>query len=377
MADAADRSLLGGLTPAAFLRRHWQKRALLVRDAIPGFSGLLSRAELFRLAGRDDVESRLVLRERGTWSLAHGPFRGAHFRTLPARGWTLLVQGVNLHLGAGDALMRRFAFIPYARLDDLMVSYATPGGGVGPHFDSYDVFLLQGDGRRRWRTSRQRDLALKPALPLKILAPVPAGAARGRSRRATCCTCRRIARTTASRWKTCTTYSIGFRAPSAQQLATAFLDWLRDHIALDGRYADPDLRPAREPARIGAAMRAQCAARLAGIRWDRTSADIFLGCHLTEPKATVFFAPPAQPLTPRAFAAAAARRGVRLDARTQLLYDERRVFINGAAMAWPQTGARALERLANARRLRAGARWPAAPAALLYRWYCDGFVHLD
>ncbi|MFI4952039.1 MAG: JmjC domain-containing protein [Burkholderiales bacterium] len=376
MADAADRSLLGGLTPAAFLRRHWQKRALLVRDAIPGFSGLLSRAELFRLAGRDDVESRLVLRERGTWSLAHGPFRGAHFRTLPARGWTLLVQGVNLHLGAGDALMRRFAFIPYARLDDLMVSYATPGGGVGPHFDSYDVFLLQGDGRRRWRTSRQRDLALKPALPLKILA-------RFRPESAWTlapgdmlylppdCAHDGVA------LEECTTYSIGFRAPSAQQLATAFLDWLRDHIALDGRYADPDLRPAREPAHIGAAMRGQCAARLAGIRWDRTSADIFLGCHLTEPKATVFFAPPAQPLTPRAFAAAAARRGVRLDARTQLLYDERRVFINGAAMAWPQTGARALERLANARRLRAGARWPASPAALLYRWYCDGFVHLD
>jgi len=149
MSDAVDRNLLGGLTPAAFLRRHWQKRALLVRDAIRGFRGLVSHAELFRLACRDDVESRLVLREGGRWSLAHGPFRASDFASLPSRRWTLLVQGVNLHLPAGDALLRRFAFIPYARLDDLMVSYAAPGGGVGAHADSYDVFLLQGEGRRR------------------------------------------------------------------------------------------------------------------------------------------------------------------------------------------------------------------------------------
>ena len=132
MADADDRSLLGGLTPAAFLRRYWQKRALLVRDAIRGFSGLMSPQQLFRLAVRDDVESRLVLRERGRWSLAHGPFRAADFASLPSRGWTLLVQGVNLYLASGDTLLRRFAFIPYARLDDLMVSYAVPGGGVDP-----------------------------------------------------------------------------------------------------------------------------------------------------------------------------------------------------------------------------------------------------
>ncbi|MGH8800150.1 MAG: cupin domain-containing protein, partial [Casimicrobiaceae bacterium] len=262
MAGTADRTPLGGLTPAAFLRRHWQKRALLVRDAIPGFEGLLSRAELIRMAGRDDVESRLVLRERARWSLTHGPFRAADFRTLPGRGWTLLVQGVNLHVRAADALLRRFAFIPYARLDDLMVSYAAPGGGVGPHFDSYDVFLLQGDGRRRWRTSGQRNLALKPGLPLKILA-------RFRPEHAWTlgpgdmlylppdCAHDGVA------LDACTTYSIGFRAPSAQQLATAFLDWLRDDMALDGRYADPDLRPTREPARIGDAMRAQCAAALA------------------------------------------------------------------------------------------------------------------
>lgn len=375
MADADDRSLLGGLTPAAFLRRYWQKRALLVRDAIRGFNGLLSPPQLLRLAFRDDVESRLVLRERGRWSLAHGPFHAADFASLPSRGWTLLVQGVNLHLASGDALLRRFAFIPYARLDDLMVSYAVPGGGVGPHADSYDVFLLQGNGRRRWRVSRQRDLALKPRMPLKLLARFtpddawilgpgdmlylpPDYAHDGVALDA------------------CMTYSVGFRAPSAQDLATAFLDWLRDQLALGGRYADPDLGPAREPARIGPAMQAQCAAALNRIRWNRSVADVFLGCHLSEPKPNVYFAPPARPLSRRRFAMAAARRGLRLDARTQLLYDARWLFINGAVIARPGGGASMIERLANSRRTDPGARIEGAPARLLYRWYCDGYLHL-
>jgi 50S ribosomal protein L16 3-hydroxylase len=376
MSDAADRNLLGGLTPAAFLRRHWQKRALLVREAIRGFRGLVSGTELFRLACRDDVESRLVLREGGRWSLAHGPFRAADFTSLPPRRWTLLVQGVNLHLPAGDALLRRFAFIPYARRDDLMVSYAAPGGGVGAHADSYDVFLLQGEGRRRWRTSRQRDLSLKPASPLKLLANFrpdsdwtlepgdmlylpPDHAHEGVAVDA------------------CTTYSVGFRAPSTQQLATAFLDWLRDDLSLDGRYADPNLQPARAPARIGAAMQTRCAAALGRIRWDRSAADIFLGCYLTEPKPNVYFTPPPRPLTPRAFAAAAARRGLSLDARTQLLYDGRWFFINGAVIARSRTGGVAIERLADARGMARGDPGTAASGQLLYRWYCDGYLHLD
>ena len=172
----------------------------------------------------------------------HGPFRRSDFRALPERNWTLLIQGVNLHVPAADALLRRFSFVPYARLDDLMVSYAAPGGGVGPHFDSYDVFLLQGKGQRRWRLSRQRDLALKPDVPLKILARfrpdhvvlldpgdmlyLPPGIAHDGVAIAAC-----------------STYSIGFRAPSAQELGIAFVDWLRDRIALDGWYRDPGSGP--------------------------------------------------------------------------------------------------------------------------------------
>src|SRR5512143_3674473 len=311
--------LLGGHSPAAFLRRFWQKDALLVRNAVPGFAGMLPARELAALALRDDVESRLVVRDGARWSLAHGPFRRTDLRSLPARDWTLLVQGVNLHHAGADALLRRFAFVPLARLDDLMVSLAAPGGGVGPHFDSYDVFLLQGSGRRRWRYGRQRDLALKRGLPLKILrrfAPdhdcvldpgdmlylPPAYAHDGVA------------------VDLCTTYSIGFRAPDANELGTAFLDFLRDRLQLAGRYADANLAPTREPARIPVRMQRRCAQMLAAIRWNGAIVDEFVGCFLSEPKPTVFFAPPAVPLSRPAFLARARAHGTGLDPRTLRLY---------------------------------------------------------
>jgi 50S ribosomal protein L16 3-hydroxylase len=271
-------------------------------------------------------------------------------------------------------LLRRFSFIPYARLDDLLVSYAAPGGGVGPHFDSYDVFLLQGEGRRRWRLSRQRDLSLKPDLPLKILA-------RFRSRREHVLDSGDmlylppgIAHDGVA-IDACSTYSIGFRAPSAQELGTAFLDWLSDRLALDGRYRDPDLSPARAPARIGPELHAYAIRALAELRWDDRAVVRFLGTYLTEPKPSVAFERPRRAFGFRAFIAGAMRRGVRLDSRTQLLYDAHSLFINGDALDRPAEAWATIRRLANTRELPAGGT-AAGAANLLYRWYRDGFLHL-
>jgi 50S ribosomal protein L16 3-hydroxylase len=279
---------LGGLAVPTFLRRHWHKMPLLVRNAIEGFAGPFTAGRLFSLSGRDDVESRLVVRDGARWSLAHGPFRRADFAALPPRNWTLLVQGVNLVEPAGDALLRRFSFLPFARLDDLMVSYAAPGGGVGPHVDSYDVFLLQGFGRRRWRYGVQDDVALKRGLPLKILrrfspdsdatlAPgdmlylPPSVAHDGVAIDA------------------CTTYSIGFRAPSATELTAAFLDFLRDELDPPGRYADPDPGPVRAPAAISAPMRRRYLRLLKGVSWDDATAARFVGAHLVRTESARFF----------------------------------------------------------------------------------------
>ena len=374
MSDQA-RVLLGGQTPARFLRAHWQKHARLVRSAVPGFAGIFDGAQLMALAQRDDVESRIVVNTGERYSVTHGPFRRSHFRGLPARGWTLLVQGLNLHSAEADALLRGFAFIPFARLDDVMASYAVPQGGVGPHFDSYDVFLLQGFGRRRWRYGPQRDLSLVEGVPLKILARFtprhdvvlepgdmlylpPNHAHEGTA------------------IETCTTYSIGFRASSAQELATSFLDFLRDALTIDGRYADPDLAPTDEPARIDARMQKRSAALLAKIRWDATTIERFLGSMLSEPKPVVVFDLPSQQLSRAAFARRIAGHGVALDRRTQLLYDDERFYINGAEASVPARNVALLRKFANSRRLsaRACAKLPDATLALLHDWYRDGFL---
>jgi 50S ribosomal protein L16 3-hydroxylase len=352
---SARLGLLGDRTPRAFLARHWQKDALLVRAALPGFAGLFTRDAIKALAARDDVESRLIVRDGRAYSLEHGPFRKADFRALPGRDWTLLVQGVNLHSDAADALLRRFAFLPYARLDDLMVSYAVPGGGVGPHFDSYDVFLLQGFGRRRWRWGRQDDLALRPGLPVKIL----------------------------RRFQPTEDAVLGpgdmlYLPASHTELAQGFLDHLRDRIDIAGRYEDPDAKPSREPARIATAMQRRATKVLSGIRWNREDVARFLGAMLSEPKHDVYFEPPPSPLSARAFAASARRRGVHLDRRTQWLYDDGAIYVNGDARPWPAGDRAALAELANARAL-AGKRVAALPPdgiAYLHEAYRNGYVHL-
>ena len=370
------RVLLGGRTPAAFLRKFWHKDALLTRNALPGFNGLFTRAELFAFGERDDVESRLLIRDGGRWTFANGPFKRSDWKALPERNWTLLVQGVNLLSDAADALMRRFSFVPFARLDDLMVSYAAPGGGVGPHFDSYDVFLLQGEGQRRWKYGRQDDLSLKPGLPLRILRKFvperddvvgpgdllylpPQFAHDG------------VAVTA------CQTYSIGFRAATANEFAAGFLDFLRDEVDLPGRYADPDLAPTSTPARIGPAMQRQSAKILAGIRWDASRVARFLGCWLSEPKPHVFFEPPERPLPLPRFQAAIAKSGVCLDRRSTLLYDDQNLYINGSALPWPVQDAALLARLADQRGLSAGDAAALGPevTALLHQWYRDGFAN--
>ena len=368
---------LGRLTPSTFLDRYWQKRPLLLRGAVAGFTGPLDRRGLFALACRDDVESRLVVRSGRTWNMEHGPFRRRQLGALPPKGWTLLVQGVNLVLPAADELLRRFRFVPYARLDDVMVSYAAPGGGVGPHVDSYDVFLLQGFGRRRWRIGTPSDLELLPNVPVKILR-------RFRPRR---------------EWvlgpgdmlylppryahdgvavEACTTWSVGFRAPAARELSTALLDFMHDRFDADGVYADPDLRPTREPARIDGAFAARVSAMVAPISRDRKLVTEFLGTWLTEPKRQVVFSRPENPLSRGRFMQATARHGIRLDLRSQMLYDDRHLFINGEALRWPADSTGSLRALANERGLGPGFPSPTeASIDRLYEWYRHGYLHVD
>ena len=368
------QGLLGGLTGAAFLRRHWQKRPLFVRAALPGCDAWLQRDMLLEWALRDDMESRLVMHTRNRWTVRQGPFRRAELHRLPARGWTLLVQGVEqIHPGAA-ALLQQFSFVPHARLDDLMVSYAPPGGGVGPHFDSYDVFLLQGAGTRRWRISAQKKIALVADAPLRILKQFrhtrewisepgdllylpPRYAHEGVA------------------IDPCVTLSVGFRAPRKQELAASFLEFLQDELQLDGIYEDRDLPLQRHPAELSTYLLHKFTRILKNIRWNKDDIRKFSGRYLTEPKPHIVFRPPRRPASLHAFTRRVAAKGVRLALPTRMLFSGSSIFINGEHHHVDHRDSAALMRLADRR---AAPAFPASAitARLLHAWYCAGYVEI-
>ena len=367
-----NKQLLGGVSRDEFLRDYWQKQPLLVRNAIPDFAGLIEPGALFELAEDEDVQARLVRQKGAGWDLQQGPFAANDFKSGRSKAvWTLLVQELNHYLPGGEALLQQFDFIPHARLDDLMVSYAVPGGGVGPHFDSYDVFLLQGRGHRRWQISAQDDLTLIDGAPLRILQHFqpeqewvlgpgdmlylpPHYAHNG------------IA------MDECMTYSIGFRAPTTQEIATQFLVYMQDKLVLEGRYQDPDLALQAHPAEIGEAMIGQMEAMIARVRWGRADVADFLGRYLTEPKPHVYFQPPRRAAGFEKFAAQVQKQGVRLAPQSRMLFHADQYYLNGEAVEF--AGCRdLLQVLADKRRIPAQL-FDAVTLGWLYDGYVDGFL---
>lgn len=362
-------TLLGGLSPAQFMRRHWQKKPLLVRNALPGFQPLLTRQQLFAMAGEESVESRLIVHQASGWKLRHGPFKKSSFPPFAQKRWTLLIQGVDLHLDAGHELLQRFRFLPDARMDDLMISWASDGGGVGPHFDSYDVFLMQASGQRLWRIGRQKNLSLQPDVPLKILTHfepeqehllgpgdmlyLPPG----------------WAHDGIAVGNDCMTYSAGFRVPQRAALASELLQRMADAYEDDTLYRDPQQEATDTPAAVPPALEDFAADALARMLSDRQSLACSLGEALTEPKPKVWFSEPAS----------AWREGaVRLDRRSRMMYDARHLFINGESLRAGGADARLMRELADRRCLSAAQvrRASAAARSALQEWYEAGWLHL-
>lgn len=367
--------LLGGISPETFMQRYWHKKPLVIRQAIPGFVPLLERIELLELAAQEEVESRLVVQDasgKGAgWKFKHGPFARKALPPFKQAGWTLLVQGVDMHDERVHSLINQFRFVPDARLDDLMISYATDQGGVGPHFDSYDVFLLQAHGRRRWRIGRQKDLSLQPDMPLKILAnfepeeefvlepgdmlylpPKYAhdGIAEGE----------------------CMTYSIGFRSPSQSELAQEVLQRLAEQAVDElpaALYADPKQAAVEAHAALPPAMLEFAQFAVQAALKDHKAVARALGEYLSEPKANVWFDGEGQDID----------GAIRLDRRTRMLYDEHHVFINGESFNATGRDAQLIKRLADqrcldakeVRRLSDGAR------DLVQDWCEAGWLHVD
>lgn len=365
-------TLLGGLTPAQFMKRHWHKKPLLVRQAIPDFKPCVGRSELVAMAAQDDVESRLIVHGDKGWRLKHGPLARRSLPPFTQKKWTFLVQGVDLHHEGVHELMQQFRFVPDARLDDLMISYATDGGGVGPHFDNYDVFLLQAHGRRRWRIGRQKDMDLVQGVPLKILAHFEPeqefvlepgdmlylppkwahdGIAEGE----------------------CMTWSIGFRSPGAGELARELLQGLADEAMErlgDAVYRDPQQPAVATPGAIPEALLDFARDALRKAQDDPGVLALLLGEYLTEPKAQVWF-------EVHEGARLRAGHGVALDRRTRMMYDVRHIFINGEGFRVGGRDARWLRSLADQRQLSASAVAALSEDAqnALLDWLGNGWLH--
>ena len=418
--------LLGNISPAEFMRKYWQKKPLLIRGATAGFKPFLSREELFAMAEQEDVESRLVVetvtkstsksskKANPKWTMTNGPIYADVLPALKTPNWTLLVQGVDLHNQAAYELKNQFRFAPDARLDDLMISFATDGGGVGPHFDSYDVFLLQAQGQRRWKFGKQKDLTLQKDVPLKILAnfapeqefvleagdmlylpPMYAheGVAVGE----------------------CMTYSIGFRAPAELELARELLqrfadDTLEDedeenedegedgefegeNSAIADEYAanaaikkiaknavnkvfykDPKQAPVEAPAQIPAALLDFAKQAVEKAMSDPDALARNLGEYLTEPKANVWFDEP-EPESEEDIILTRQNR-VDLHPRSQMLFDARHIFLNGESWRAAGKDAVLMQRLANQRFLEPKDLTKASDGAmaLLQEWADAGWL---
>jgi 50S ribosomal protein L16 3-hydroxylase len=373
----------------------------LVRRAIPEFRPLLSRAELFSMAADEDVESRLIVQKGDSWKMKQGPMARRSLPPVSQPGWTLLVQSVDNHHEAVHALLQKFRFVPDARLDDLMISYATTGGGVGPHFDSYDVFLLQASGRRRWKIGRQADLSLQQGVPLKILQNFdpdeefvleagdmlylpPAYAHEG------------VAEASVDadgKAADCMTYSVGFRAPAAGELAASLLHRLAEFSedaqsdaedSIEGEiskvktrrlYRDSAQAATDTPAAIPAKLLGFARKAVIDALKDPLALACALGESMTEPKSSTYFEPP---LDAWSFgSSASSQQTVRLARLTRMMYDKHHVFMNGESYRARGADATLMHRLADSRELSARDLRAASSQAcdLLADWHSAGWLH--
>lgn len=384
-------TLLGGITPQDFMRDYWQRKPLLIRQAIPGFKHTLTIADIRQLVKREEVESRLIWQDEKGWNMKTGPFNRLPAASKP--NWSVLAQSVDLHDDATAALMRQFRFISDARMDDAMISIATDGGGVGPHFDSYDVFLLQAHGQRRWRISQQQDLTLEAGLPLKILKNFQAeeefvlepgdmlylpphaahdGVAVG----------------------TCMTISIGFRAPTQATLACGMLEAANDQIlanlgdvgglyanpvipgpSLSDTFKDPDVAATSNPAALPDSLIDATVDAIKKVKFNQKLAARFLGQWLTDIPPNAYFEPSNEDMDLSTAMPASGK--LALDRCTKLMYRGKQLFINGEVAPIPASSR--LRLLADERELLCNSEKAAGlknkELRVLTEWLHEGWLH--
>jgi len=381
-------ALFGGISPDQFMKQYWHKKPLLVRGAIPAFalasdnqqalSSPISSKALFNLASDELVESRLI--QANPWRFKTGPFKKNSLPKLEHRDWTLLFQGMEAHVPAAATVLSWFRFIPDARLDDLMISIAGIGGGVGPHFDSYDVFLIQMSGKRQWRISEQKDLSLNPNLPLKILQNfcvehdwiLEAGDMLYLPPH--------IAHDGIALDAGCQTWSVGFRSPSFKELLQEGLWRLAESLeeipGLDEKFADPGQRASSQPEQLPHELIMQLEQKLKGLKLDQLSQFLpGITAYLSEPKQQAFFNGPEQPLSPKQFTNKLRQQALLPHPQTRILAQNRVVFCNGEMVTKGQSrGVQKAWYLLASKKALICQNLPEAANSSLYEAYLSGWL---
>ena len=349
---------LGNITAAEFLRDYWQKKPLLVRNAFPEIASLIDPDELTGLSMEEGIEARIVIEKGKTpWQVMHGPFTDKTFSKLPKTHWTLLVQAVDHYLPELGDYLDYFNFIPNWRIDDIMVSYAPEGGSVGPHFDQYDVFLIQGRGQRHWQlgqycddsTPRLPDVKLRILQDMQpwfdeVLNPgdllyVPPGLAHYG-----------VAR------NDCMTYSIGFRAPGLAQLLERVVDNALEAKGGHRLYVDPDLSAQPNPGQLSDAALENLRRQVLAVLEDPAQFREAVLPFLTEAKYEDYEPETAELADDELVEVLAAGALLRRDPASRYVYigssdAAERLFINGEDAGLPTTAATLGALLAERRRL--------------------------
>ncbi|WVN41213.1 cupin domain-containing protein [beta proteobacterium MWH-UniP1] len=345
-------SWLGGMTPAQFMKKHWQKKPLLVRNAFPDFVPPVSIEEVLGLCRNDLAQSRMVKKSKTKWSLDHGPFEPDQIPSVKKSNWTVLVQQVNTLLPEADRFLDAFRFVPEARLDDLMISVAGPDGGIGAHTDSYDVFLIQAAGKRRWEVATKFSPELEENVPLKILRNFTAEDDWVLEPGDLLYLPPNVAHRGTAVGAGCMTWSVGFRAPGRVALADHAWAVHLDSLP-DTDWQDPWLAATAHPGQIPDRLLKALTAQVLASFPKKPAVETAIATVLSEPAPAAVFNPPKRPATPEKFWALAAKKGLRLASPSRLIYRGKQFFMNGEnlGLALSKSETKALKNLSDKRQL--------------------------
>jgi len=344
--------ILGKTSINDFLKNYWQKKPLLIKNAIANFESPITESDLFTIAQNEEAVSRLIEYKQDIWQVKYGPFKKSDLPKKTNIPWTILVQNINHYFPFAEAFLNLFKFIPYARLDDLMISYATKKGSVGPHFDSYDVFLFQAQGIREWKISDQKKFTLDKKSSIKIITNFKSKNSWVLKPGDMLYLPPNIGHWGISQSDDCLTYSIGFRAPATFEIQSKFLDFIQDHLIANENeiYKDPNLAPQKNPAEISSNMTKAMRNIVDRLRWDKSSINHFIGQLLSEPIESSIFET-RKPLSLKAFEKRIVNKTLKLNSKTRMLFIKNNFYVNGEFLKIDKKYTLFLKQLANDREI--------------------------